>query len=100
MSSVRTVEITGTPQKHAQKAKQRAASDNRDKHPDARQTDRLAHDVRVNQVALDLLQNNQEDDELYRLQGVLRQNHRSAHDAADPCAGERNERGHTHNKAN
>ena len=86
-------------QKHAQKAEQRPAGDHGHEHPDARQAHRLPHHVRIDKVPLDLLEDHQKHDELQGLHGVLRQDHRSAHDAADPRAGERDERRHAHDKA-
>ena len=69
-------------QQHAQNAHQALAQQHREEHPDGRQADGVAHDVGVDEVALDLLQDQKQRDKAQRLQGVVDQNENRAHDAA------------------
>ena len=68
--------------------------------PEARDADSVAEDLGTNDVAVHLLQNNDEDDEIERLQRVDQQNDQRTRHRADERTEHRNDVRHADNRRN
>lgn len=79
-------------QQHPQHAHQPLPQHHGKQHPQGGQADGVAHDVRVDEVALDLLKHQKQRHKAQRLKRVRNQNQQRAHDAAHPRADNRDER--------
>ena len=75
----------GDKYQHTHHAKETAAQRNRCQHPDGRKADGTAHHLGIEQVAFDLLNVEEHDDEELRLFRVYRQNQEGTDAAADEC---------------
>lgn len=80
-------------QQHTQHAEHSAADGHRRQHPQSRQTHGLAHHPGVDEVALHLLQNQQEDQEGQRLDGADKHDEERTRGRADPRAEDGDEGG-------
>ncbi len=73
----------GNADEHSSDAHNAAADGDRGKHPESGETDRFADDLRVDEVALKLLKNDEEDDEEESLDRRFGHYHNCAYRAAD-----------------
>ena len=79
-------------QHHADHAVHMTADHHRGQHPYAGQSQRRADHARVDEIALDLLEHHDIDEEQQRLEGIDREDHERAHKRADIRAGDGDER--------
>ena len=78
-------------QNHARKAEEAGGNGNGRKHPEARNADGVAENLRPDDVAVHLLQDKNEDDKIERLQRVHQQNEERARHKADDRPEERDD---------